>query len=473
MMKHWLTTVTLLTATPLTAQATARAQTPEAAPAPPADASVPPQLPPVGEAAPPQPIDARETSDAKGVGDSDLSKPTASPPIGVVVDAGARGFGFTSPDGRDSLFIHWLVQADYYSFVGQVPPGAPVRDTFTMGFAGLQLDANLSGIWHSSILVDFSQSRLTLLDAFLEARFHPAFVLRMGKFETPLTEERLTPKFLLPWISTNPASFLLPVREVGVQLLGDIGHGVVQYNAAVVNGSYAGAITDNDLDSFKDVMGRVYVHPFEPTRIAALEKLGFGVGASLGNREGNPANPETPVLRTYGNATFFSYQDSGVAAGTVVASGTVARISPEVTYAWGPVAAFADYVREIDHFGATSVTSDAWGATATVALTGEDAGPFSRILVKRPWDPARGHFGGVQLVAGGGYVHVSDDAFRAKLATATSMQEADILGAGINWYPINGFGLLVDYSYTAFHSYGGTPARPDENTIYGRAEFHM
>jgi hypothetical protein len=39
---------------------------------------------------------------------------------------------------------------------------------------------------------------------------------------------------------------------------------------------------------------------------------------------------------------------------------------------------------------------------------------------------------------------VSDEAFSAKLATATSMQEADILGAGINWYPINGFGLLVD-----------------------------
>ena len=399
--------------------------------------------------------------------------PAADPPVGVVVDGGSRAFGFTSKDGKDSLFIHWLVQADYTTFVGQVPPGAPARDTFAVGFAGLQLDANLSGIWHSSILVDFSQSRLTLLDAFVEARLHPAFVIRIGKFETPLTEERLTPKFLLPWISTNPASFLLPVREIGAQVLGSLAGGVVQYNLALVNGSYAGAITDNDVDSFKDGMGRVYVHPFQTTSIPALQKLGLGVGGSIGDRKGNPASPQTAVLRTYGNATFFAYQSTGVAAGTVVERGVVARVSPELTYAWGPFAAFADYVREIDHFGSIAVKSEAWGATITAAVTGEDAGPFSRIVVKRPWDPGRGHFGGVQLVAGGGRVHVSDEAFDASLATSTSMQDASILGAGINWYPINGFGLLVDYSNTVFEANGTAPARPVERTIYGRAEFHM
>jgi redox-sensitive bicupin YhaK (pirin superfamily) len=285
-----------------------------------------------------------------------------------VVDAGARGFGFTSPDGKDSLFIHWLVQADYYTFVGQVPPAVPTRETFTIGFAGLQLDATLSGIWHSSILVDYSESRLTLLDAYVEARFHPAVVARLGKFETPLTEERLTPKFLLPWISTNPASFLIPVRTLGAELLGDVGEGVFQYNAALVNGSYDGAITDNDVDSFLDVMGRVYVHPFKPTHFAPLANLGLNAGASYGVRNGTPVDPETPILRTYGNATFFSYQNTGAAAGTVLAKGEVARITPEITWAWGPVAAYADYVREIDHFGATAVTNDAWGATATFAL---------------------------------------------------------------------------------------------------------
>jgi phosphate-selective porin OprO/OprP len=425
-----------------------------------------------------------------GAGASPVHEPSAAsasatPPLGVVVEPGARGFGFTSRDGKDSLFIHWLVQADYYTFVGQVPPGAPTRETFTIGFAGLQLDAALSGIWHASILVDFSQSQLKLLDAYVEGRFHTALTARIGKFETPLTEERLTPKFLLPWISTNPASFLIPVRTLGAELLGEVGDGVLQYNLAVVNGSYDGSLTDNDLDSFEDVMGRAYVFPFKRTHFAPMKELGLNFGASDGVRSGTAATPETPSFRTYGNATFFSYANaslagggtmtgpSGVAAQTVVANGPVARITPEVTWSWGPVAAYADYTRELDHFGRATVTHDAWGATATVALTGESAGPFSRIVVKRPWAPSRGYFGGVQLVAGGGYVHVSDDAFNAKLAAPGSMQEADILGAGINYYPINGFGLLVDYSYTTFHAYGTAPIRPNENTIYARAELHM
>jgi phosphate-selective porin OprO/OprP len=306
----------------------------------------------------------------------------------VVSDAGARGFGFTSAGGKSSLFIHWLVQADYLTYLAESPPGATSRDTFTLGFAGLQLDATLAGIWHSSVLVDFSQSRLTLLDAFVEALFDPAFAIRVGKFETPMTEERLTPKFLLPWISTNPASFLLPVREIGAQILGEVGHGVLRYNVALVNGSYAGAITDNDVDSFKDGMGRIAIRPLMFTKLAPLEQLGMGVGASLGDRKGNLGAPQTPVLRTYGNATFFAYKNDGTPAGTVVADGIVARVSPEITWAWGPVAAFADYVYEVDTFGITKVRSDAWGVTATVALTGEDAGPFSRIVVKRPWRPS-------------------------------------------------------------------------------------
>ena len=420
---------------------------------------------------------------AQAVDDSSSPAPTAaappvtaptSPPLGVVANGGSRGFGFVSADGADSVVVHWLVQADYTTFIGDKPPGVETRDTFTMGFAGLQLDATLARIFRASFLTDFSQSRLTLLDAFVEARVDPAFVVRVGKFPTPISEERLTPKFFLPWISTGPSSFLLPVRELGAQVYGDFGHGILQYNAALVNGSYAGAITDNDFDSYKDVMGRVFAHPFKTTAIAPLVKLGLGIGASAGDRVGSPGTPQTPVLRTYGNVPFFSYKNDGTPAGTVVARGEVARIAPHLTWAWGPVAGFADYVHEVDHFGATAVQSDAFGATLAVAVTGEDSEPFARIVVKRPIDPRRGHFGGMQLVAGGGSIATSSAAFSANLADPRlSMQRARILGGGINWYPINGVGVLVDYSHTAFDAYGNAIARGAEDTIYGRFEMHL
>ncbi len=383
------------------------------------------------------------------------------------------GFGFTSEDGKDSLFIHWLVQADGYGYLGERPPGIASRSTFTLGFAGLQLDATLRGIWHSSVLVDYSESRLTLLDGFVEGRFARAFIVRIGKFETPLSEERLTPKFLLPWISTGVPSFLVPARDIGAQILGEVADGRLAYNLALVNGSYGGALTDNDVDSYKDVMGRLYAHPFKDSAARALGTLGVGIGASLGDRRGTAAAPETPVLRTYGNAAFFSYRNDGTPAGTVAADGTVSRLTPHAAWSHGPLAAFADYTHEIDHFGAVAVASDAWGATVAVALSGEDAQPFARIVVRRPWDPGRGHFGGVQLVAGGGQLFVSREAFTNRLASVTSMDRANIFGAGVNWCPIDGFGVLLDYSLSTFAAYGAAPTRPDESTLYGRCEFHM
>lgn len=388
--------------------------------------------------------------------------------------APAHGLGFTSPDAGDSLLVHWLVQSDAFGFVGDKPPGVASRDTFTIGFAGLQLDATLHEMFHSSVLVDFSQSRLTLLDANVEVRFAREVVVRVGKFAAPFNEERNTPKIQLPWISVSPASFLLPVRETGIELLGDLDHGLVAYNVALSNGSYAGPITDNDADSGKDLVVRVYAHPFHVSGIAALEQLGLGLGASYGSHRGTLGSPETPALRTYGNAVFFAFGADGTPAATVKADGGVARVVPHLTYAWGPVAAYADYAHERDTFGATTVGFDAASATVTVALTGEHPSPFGRIAVAHPIDLARGQYGGVQLVAGGGEVRVGSSAFTAALANpATSMQRADVLGGGVNWYPTNGLGLLVDVSRTTFTAFAGSPVRPTETAIYARLELSL
>ena len=378
------------------------------------------------------------------------------------------------PAPDSSLVVHWLVQSDAYAFVGDKPPGVASRDTFTIGFAGLQLDATLHQMFHSSVLVDFSQSRLTLLDANVEVRYAPELVIRVGKFAAPFNEERNTPKLQLPWISVSPASFLLPVRETGIELLGELGQGLVAYNVALSNGSYAGPITDNDVDTGKDVIVRVFGHPFHGSGIAALAQLGIGLGASYGSHHGTQASPETPVLRTYGNAVFFAFANDGTPAGTVKADGGVARVVPHLTYAYGPVAAYADYTHERDAFGATTVGFDAASATVTVALTGEHPSPFGRITVAHPIDLARGQYGGVQLVLGGGEVRVDGSAFTAGLANpATSMQRADVIGGGVNWYPTTGLGLLVDVSRTTFTAFGENAARPTETTIYARLELSL
>ena len=53
------------------------------------------------------------------------------------------------------------------------------------------------------------------------------------------------------------------------------------------------------------------------------------------------------------------------------------------------------------------------------------------------------------------------------------MQQATIVGAGINWYLIDRVGILLDYSHATFQSFAGAPMRPAEDSLYSRLEFHM
>ena len=114
-------------------------------------APLPPPEPPAPEApapdrapkAPPPPSPADESNAAA------RTPSTPSP-------AAPHGLGLVSADGADALYVHWLVQGDYNTFLGDKPPGTDARGSFALGFAGLMLDATLHRSFHSAMLVDFA-----------------------------------------------------------------------------------------------------------------------------------------------------------------------------------------------------------------------------------------------------------------------------------------------------------------------------
>src|SRR5262249_21163008 len=147
---------------------------------------------------------------------------------------------------------------------------------------------------------------------------------------------RLTPGTSLPFVSTSPASLLLPARDTGVELLGTVGP--LSYNVALVNGAPAGGAGESDGDSDKDVVARVFLRPFGSLGVVPLAKLGRGAGASSGEHTGTMSSPQPPSLTTYGAQVFFSY------AKTALADGPVARVAPHLTWGFGPIALYADAV---------------------------------------------------------------------------------------------------------------------------------
>src|SRR5215471_14226961 len=323
--------------------------------------------------------------------------------------AGPKGFGFATQDGSFNLILHWLLQSDYRSFLTDVP--TPDRSTFIVRFAGFRLDAILYRKVRAQMFVNFAESRVTLLDTFIEAELASWFRIRVGKFPFPITEERLTPATNLPFISTGVASLLLPSRDTGVQVLGSFANGMLSFNLAVTNGAVAGILSDGDVDSTKDVVARIYGRPLLKIGPGVLQQLGIGVGASTGVHRGTLDLPQTPIFLTYGGQPFFSFKRDRASGDVAIASGRVERLAPHATWSWGPIGAYADVVWTRERINDVDVPMNAWSVIPTIVLTGENASPLAFINPAHPFDLSKGHLGTFELVGGIGKLRVGSSAF--------------------------------------------------------------
>jgi len=374
--------------------------------------------------------------------------------------AGPAGFGLVSADRRSMLATHWLLETDFQSFLDRHPP-AP-RDSFVLRFAGLRLDAIVQRDFRAQLFVNLADNRVTVLEGWIEARLARWARLRAGAFQFPITQERLTPGTALPFVSTSLAAMLLPARDTGVQLLGELG--ALAYNLAIVNGASAGGAASSDGDAAKDVVARLFVRPFTAADIPVLARLGVGIGASTGTHTGTALNPQLPVLASYGGQVYFGYRPM------IAASGRVDRLAPHLTWSHGPIAAYADAVWTREHVAGTTVTAHAESAIATVVLTGEDAEPLAFVAPARPFDPAAGQLGAIALVLGAGALDLAGAAFPALADPTTAMRGIRVLGAGVNWYLSRGVALLTSYGHQAFRAAPGGSRRGDEDTLIVRFE---
>jgi hypothetical protein len=397
-----------------------------------------------------------------------LPSPTAAPPTPADAElpqfavAGPAGFGVVSADGASMLATHWLLQTDFRTFFNHIP--TPERDTFALRFAGLRLDAVLERNYRAQLFVNFADNRVTVIETWIEARLARWARLRIGTFQTPISEERLTPGTALPFVSTSVAALLLPARDTGLQLLGTV-NDVLSYNLALVNGNWAAGPGGSDGDPDKDLVGRVFVRPWARTATSSLRKLGLGVGASIGEHTGAPDNPRLLTLSSYGGQVVFAYKAPAAAAGVL------ARVVPHLTWGAGPFAIYADVVWTRERVAETNVRSRAFSAVASVMLTGEDAAPLAFVTPDRPFDPAAGHPGAIALVVGAGDVAIGGAAFPTLADPGVAMRGMTAVGAGLNWFLSRGVAVLTSYGHQWFRAAEGGVDRRAEDTLIARFQF--
>ena len=314
------------------------------------------------------------------------------------VGAGKDGFFLKSADGTYVLRLRALVQSDGRFWSDH--EAKPATDTFLLRRGRPILEGTLARLFDFRVATDFGLGTTVLQDAYIDWRFAPYLKLRGGKFKTPFGLERLQSAGDLELAERALPTNLVPNRDIGLQLFGDIADGVVSYAAGAFNGVSDGGSADADINDKKETAARVFFQPFKRTSVLSLQSLGSGLAASYGDNKGTPASPGLSSYKTPGQQTFFSFRSDTppTAAGTTVADGRRYRLSPQAYWYVWRVGALAEYVASYQKVARGTSAGDlkveSWQLTTSFALS-DDRPSYKGLSPKRPFarlraDPLQG-----------------------------------------------------------------------------------
>jgi phosphate-selective porin OprO/OprP len=337
----------------------------------------------------------------------------------------------------------------------------PITNTFTIRKIRPTATGRLARYFDFKVMPDFGSGTTIIQDAYIDIRFSSAFRVRSGKDKTPVGYELLQGDAFLLFPERALASSLVPNRDIGIQVQGDLAGGRLFYAAGVFNGIPDGTSSGTELDTnnTKDLAGRVVWQPFKSATAPAgpLSGLGFHVGVSTGQQLGALPSFKTSVQQTY-----FSYT-SGAAA-----SGERRRVSPAFFYYYKSVGVFGEFMRSSQSITLAGVQTDvanqAWEVTGSFVLTGEAASDRG-VRPKDNFDPANRKWGALQVLARYSELAVDQAAFTAGLAGAGASRVAQSFTLAANWYPAAYIKYYATFERTVF---SGT--RPAENVILFRTQ---
>jgi len=376
------------------------------------------------------------------------------------------GFFVRSADGEYKLKIGGYVQADNRSFID-----SSQDNEFVIRRARLRLSGDIGKRYDFQLLADFVDDGASVENAFVDINFARWFELRAGKFKTPFGIERLQGAVDIPFVERALTNNLVPNRDVGVSMSGEVADGRVEYALAVLNGEPDNESGNGDANDAVDVVGRIYAKPFSTQMYSFARGLGFGVAASYGRQQGTSSNEQLPSYETSGRSTFFAYTEDGDDA---VADGDRYRVSPQASFYEGSLGLLAEYVLSSQQVSRDDirawVDNDAWQIRASYVLTGEKAS-MEGFEPDGPFNFGGGHWGAWQLALRWASLDVDGDAFDKGFADPTeSARRADALATAINWYLNRNVAVYLHYEHTMFGGGDGTGDRDDENVFLTRLQ---
>src|SRR5882672_79751 len=350
---------------------------------------------------------------------------------------GPDGFGLSSADGAFAVQLKGVLQVDSRTFFQD--SGIKGNDGILLRRARPILQGTLFRDFDFLFVPDFGGTgNPQIFDAYINYRYNRAFQLQAGKFKSPIGLEQLQADVDILFNERALPTSLVPNRDLGFELHGDLFGGVASYAAGIFNGVGDARNSSNcDFEDNKAFEGRVFFQPFKKSSAPALQNLGFGVAGSYEIMQGTNVTglPGTTGgtlagFTTDGQQQFFAYNPSSNAV--VVADGEHWRLSPQGYYYYGPFGLMGEYVisdqRVSRAVGPSRISrrleNTGWEVTGSWVLTGEDAAYKGGVVPRHPFDPLGGGWGALQLVARYAELNVDSDAFPLFSNPASSARSA-------------------------------------------------
>jgi len=395
------------------------------------------------------------------------------------ISIGEKGFSFGSADGAFAINLKGMIQFDSRTFFED--GGIEGNDGFLLRRARPILSGTLFRDFDFLFVPDFGGSSVQIFDAYFNYRYKRELQLQVGKFKSPVGLEQLQSDANVTFNERALPTDLVPNRDIGAQLHGDLFEGGVSYAVGIVNGVGDARNSNNaDFEDGKEFAGRLFLQPLKKSDLPALQGLGFGTGGSYGDSSMANALPATTGGATAGYATdgqqqFFAYRNN------VVASGQHWRIAPQGFYYFGPFGLLGEYVISSQEVQTNTLTRaelehTAWQFTGSWVLTGE-AASYNGVVPAKPFNPAAGRWGAVQLVARYAQLKIDSAAFPAFADPAVSASSADAWSVGLNWYLNRNVLVKTSFSRTTFSGGGGAGTaapsivtRQPENVLFTRVQ---
>jgi len=400
----------------------------------------------------------------KAADDEAKAKASLTTSVPATVAADTSGFTIKSADSNFTLKIGADLQADTRTYTGA---GSA---SFMDGTLLRRVRPTFSGTVYKYVdyffRPDFGLGTSVIYDAYVQLNYFKHINLRVGKFKPPVGMERLQSDDDTSFVERGLPTLLVPSRDIGFQIGGDLLNKRVGYQVGVFNGVVDNSLSDAAVSNHRDYAGRIFLTPFARDE-NALKGFGIGLGATGGNVDGLGL----PAYKTFGQNTFFNFA-SGVAE-----AGHRTRLAPQAYYYLGPFGVVVEDGLTEEGLQKGTVRRDvafrAWQVQATYILTGEAKGQVNP-TPRRSFDPLNHGWGAVELAVRTGGFSADHSIFSYGLAnqTATPRSSREWVG-GVNWYLNRLVRISADYGVTGFEGGAVSGNRIAERVIIFRFQLNF